>query len=67
MGEHKRKKGFVHDAMVLECSASLSIFRIVLVRFVKFLLFFLRLILFPLGLVWLWGNMLRNNVYRKYP
>lgn len=67
MGEHRQKKGYVAAAMVLECATSVSILKIVLVFFVKFLLFFLRIILSPLGLVWLWGSMLRNNVYRKYP
>jgi len=38
-----------------------------LIFFVKLIISFLRVVVFPLGLVWLGVNMLRKAVYDKYP
>ena len=67
MGEHKHKKDVFLPGGYLPVVASVSVFKIVVILFVKFLLFVLRVILFPLGLLWMWENMLRLAAYCKYP
>jgi len=67
MGEHKHKKVVAHPLAALECAASVSVFKIIVVRFVKFLLSVLRVVVFPLGLVWLGVNTVVKSVYEKYP
>ena len=41
--------------------------RLIFVRILKIFLLFLRIVVFPLGCLWLAGSKLRYEVYRKYP
>jgi len=67
MSTHNGRKGKIKMEVKLEHGRTVSFGQIIFVLVVKFILSVLRVVVFPLGLVWLGVNYVAKSVYEKYP
>jgi len=67
MSTHNGRKEKIKMEVKLEHGRTIGLGQILFVLVVKFILSVLRVVVFPLGLVWLGVNTVVKSVYEKYP